>query len=175
MRSPDPDFITIGEIIAPWGAKGQLKVKVITDFPKRFSPSSMVYINHQPMTIKSTIWQKDKVIVKLSHINSVEGAARLMGQPIEIHYSQLKPLPEGEHYHFQIIGLEVWTTQGKRLGNITKILTTVSNDIYMVNGSDGEILIPAIDDVVKSVDLDKGCMVIEAIEGLLNLNKKRTD
>ena len=61
------------------------------------------------------------------------------------------------------------------LGNITKILTTVSNDIYMVNGSDGEILIPAIDDVVKSVDLDKGCMVIEVIEGLLNLNKKRTN
>lgn len=173
MGSPEPEFITIGKIIAPWGVKGQLKVKTITDFPERFSPSSKVYINRQPMTIKSTVWQKDRAIIKLGHIDSAQDAQRLRGQPIEIHRSQLKALPEGRYYHFQLTGLEVWTTQGEHLGSISKILTTASNDIYVVNGTKGEVLIPAVEDVIKSVELDKGRLVIEAIEGLLNLNKKR--
>ena len=82
------------------------------------------------------------------------------------------PLPEGQYYHHQIIGLQVRTTQGELIGTITKVLTGKSNDNYIVQGTKGEILIPAIEDVVQSIDLDQGFMTIEAIEGLLNLNEK---
>jgi len=172
MKSSKPGFIIIGQILAPWGASGKLKVEVITDFPQRFAPSSKIYINRQPMSIDSTEWHKGKAIIKLNTINSIEDAQRLQGQPIEIHHSQLQPLPEGQYYHFQLIGLEVWTTQGELLGNITEILTAESNDNYVVRGAESKILIPAIEDVVKSIDLNKGHIVIEPIEGLLNLNKK---
>jgi 16S rRNA processing protein RimM len=172
MRLAQPEFITIGQILAPWGIKGKLKVKVVTDFPQRFVPFSKVYINRQPMTIDSAEWHKGKAIIKLSTIDDIEDAQQLRGQPIEIHYSQLQSLPEGQYYHFQLIGLEVWTTQGELLGNITEILTTESNDNYVVSGTKGEILVPAIEDVVKSIDLDQGHIVIEAIEGLLSLNQK---
>ena len=168
MKSSEPEFITIGKILSPWGVKGKLKVEVITDFPQRFAPSSKIYINHQPMTVDSCLWHKGKAIIKLNAIDSVEDAQRLKGQPIEIHHSQLKPLPKGQYYHFQLIGLEVWTTQGEQLGNVTKILTAESNDIYVVHRTRGEILIPAIEDVVKSIDLNKGRIVIEPIEGLLS-------
>ncbi len=167
MKSSDLDFITIGRILAPWGIKGKLKVKVITDFPQRFAPSSTVYVNRQPMTIDSTEWYKSKAIIKLNTIDNIEAARRLRGQPIEIHHSQLYSLPEGQYYHFQLIGLEVWTTQGELLGNITEILTAESNDNYVVSGAKGEILIPAIEDVVKSIDLDSRRITIEPIEGLL--------
>jgi len=172
MKSSEPKFITIGKIIAPWGIKGKLKVEVITDFPQRFTPSSKIYINRQPMTINSTEWHKGKAIIKLNTIDSIEDAQGLRGQPIEIHHSQVYPLPEGQYYHFQLIGLEVWTTQGELLGTVTDILTADSNDNYVVRGAKGEILIPAIEDVIKSIDLDKGCIVIEAIEGLLSSNQK---
>jgi len=119
------------------------------------------------MTIDSTEWRKGKAIIKLISIDSIEQAQRLRGQAIEIHHSQLQPLPEGQYYHFQLIGLEVETTQGELLGKITEILTAESNDIYVVRGNRGEVLIPAIDDVVKSIDLDKGCIIIEPIEGLI--------
>ena len=175
MKPSVLEFITIGQILAPWGVKGKLKVKVVTDFPQRFTPSSTVYINRQPMTIDSAEWHKGNVIIKLSTIDSIEAAQRLKGQPLEIHHSQLKPLPEGQYYHFQLIGLEVWTTQGKLLGNITEILTAESNDTYIVHGTRGEILIPAIEDVVKSIDLNEGRIVIEPIEGLLSLNKEATN
>ena len=172
MKSSEPEFITIGEIIAPWGIKGKLKVKAVTDFPQRFTPSSKIYINRQPMTINSTAWHKGKAIIKLNTIDSIEAAQRLQGQPIEIHHSQVYPLPEGQYYHFQLIGLEVWTTQGELLGTVTEILTADSNDNYVVRGAKGEILIPAIEDVIKSIDLNKGYIVIEPIEGLLSLNQK---
>ena len=172
MLSSELEFITIGKILAPWGLKGKLTVEVATDFPQRFAPSSKVYINRQPMTIDSTDWHKGKAIVKLNAIDSIEDAEKRQGQLVEIHHSQLYPLPEGQYYHFQLIGLEVWTTQGELLGNITEILTTPSNDSYVVSGAKGEILIPAIEDVIKSIDLDKGCLVIELIEGLLNLKQK---
>ena len=87
-------------------------------------------------------------------------------------HSQDYPLPEGQYYHPQIIGLQVRTTQGELLGKITKVLSGKSNDNYIVQGENGEILIPAIEDVIKSVDLEQGCVTIEAIEGLLSLNAK---
>jgi len=168
MKSSDLKFITIGRILTTWGVKGKLKVKLETDFPQRFAPSSKVYINRQPMTIDSAEWHGDKLVIKLNTIDSIEDARKLRGKTVEIHRNQVHPLPEGQYYYFQLIGLEVWTTQGELLGSITEIITTGSNDNYVVRGAKGEILIPAIEDVVKSIDLDKGCLVIEPIAGLLS-------
>ena len=172
MKPSELEFIAIGQILAPWGVKGKLKVEVVTDFPERFSPQATIYINRQPMAIDSTEWHRGKAIIKLNTVDSIEEAQKLRGQPVEIPHSQLYSLPEGQYYHFQLIGLEVWTTQGELLGNITEILTAESNDNYVVKGGEGKILIPAIEDVVKSIDLNKGRVIIEAIQGLLSLNRK---
>ena len=172
MKPSKLEFITIGKILASWGNEGKLKVGIATDFPQRFAPSSKVYINRQPMVIDNTEWHKGKAIIKFSGIDSIENAQKLRGQLIEIHHTQLHPLPEGQYYHFQLIGLEVWTTQGGLLGSITEILSAPSNDTYIVSGAEGETLIPAIEDVIKSIDLTEGCLVIELIEGLLSSNKK---
>ncbi|MFC1869986.1 ribosome maturation factor RimM [Chloroflexota bacterium] len=173
MKSPQPEFIIIGKILAPSGIQGKLKVKVLTDFPQRFTPGVEIYINRQLMTIDSTAWHKGKAIIKLNTIDCREDAERLEGQLLEIHHSQLQALPDEEYYYFQLIGLEVWTTVGKLLGNITDILAAAGNDNYVVSGAEGEILIPAISDVVKSVDLNQGRMMVEPITGLLSLNEKK--
>ncbi|MCK4273929.1 MAG: 16S rRNA processing protein RimM [Dehalococcoidales bacterium] len=88
-------------------------------------------------------------------------------------HSQDNPLPGGQFYHHQLIGLQVRTIRGEYIGDITDILTGKSNDNYIVRGPTGEILIPAIEDVVQSIDLDAGIVTIEAIEGLLDLNVKK--
>jgi 16S rRNA processing protein RimM len=167
VKSPELEFITIGEIVAAWGTGGKVKVEIATDFPQRFFPSSTVYINRQPMTIASTEWRKGQAIIKLDTIDSIESAQQLRGRLVEIHRSQAYPLPKGQYYHFQLIGLEVWTTQGELVGSITQVLAGKSNDNYVVSGPRGEVLIPAIDEIVKSVELDRGRITIEAIEGLL--------
>lgn len=170
MKPSGLEYITIGQVLAPWGLEGKLKVEVITDFPHRLSPRSQLYVDRQPVTIAGTSWHKGKAIIKLEGIDSVEQAEELRGKTLEIHRRQLETLPEGQYYHFQLIGLEVWTTEGKRLGKVIRVLSAPSNDNYVVGGEKGEILIPAIEDVVKSVDLESGRITIEAIEGLLDLN-----
>ncbi|MBA7581905.1 MAG: 16S rRNA processing protein RimM [Dehalococcoidia bacterium] len=170
MKPSGLEYITIGQVLAPWGLEGKLKVEVITDFPHRLSPRSQLYVDRQPVTIAGTSWHKGKAIIKLEGIDSVEQAEELRGKTLEIHRRQLEALPEGQYYHFQLIGLEVWTTEGKRLGKVIRVLSAPSNDNYVVGGEKGEILIPAIEDVVKSVDLESGRITIEAIEGLLDLN-----
>jgi 16S rRNA processing protein RimM len=172
MKISELEFITVGKILAPWGIKGKVKLEAVTDFPERFSPKSIIYIKRQPMTIDSVEWYKSKVIIKLNTIDSIEEAQQLRNEHVEIPYNQLYPLAEGQYYHFQLIGLEVLTSRGESLGYITDIISANSNDNYVVSGAKGEILIPAIDDVVKSIDICNGYLVIEAIEGLLNLNQK---
>jgi len=172
MKPSKLQFITIGKILSPWSTEGQLKVEVLTDFPRRFTPSSRVYIKRKPATINNLEWRRDKAIIKLDTVNSVREAEKLRGQLIEIRQSQLQVLPEGQYYHFQLVGMNVQTTQGEFLGKITEILTTPNNDTYIVNGERGEILIPAAKDIVQSVDIEKRCLVIEPIKGLLDLNKK---
>ncbi len=88
-------------------------------------------------------------------------------------HSQKNSLPEGQFYHDQIIGLQVETTSGEYIGYVTDILSGVSNDNFIVKSDSGEILIPAIEDVVQSIDLTMRTVIIEPIEGLLELNKKK--
>jgi 16S rRNA processing protein RimM len=76
-------------------------------------------------------------------------------------------LGEGEYYHFQILGLEVRTTSGEVLGRVEQIISTGSNDVFVVRGQRGEVLIPSVDDVVKSVDPAGGRIEVEVVEGLL--------
>jgi len=163
-----PQFLIIGRILAPWGVKGEVKVEVLTDFPERFAPRKVVYLDAHPLEIERCRPHKQHMVVKLATIDSIEVAEKLRGQDLNIPGSELFTLPEGQYYAFQVIGLKVVTTESKTLGRIKEIMTTPGNDVYIVEGKRGEILIPAIEDVVKSIDLKKGKIIIEAIEGLLD-------
>ena len=173
MNLAEPEYVVIGKVLAPWGLQGKLKIEVITDFPERFTPAAQVYLNQRPVTIEQVEWHQGKLVIKLDVVGSAEEARKLRGQYLEIPASQLKPLPEGQYYLFQVIGLAVKTTQGELLGKVTEIITAASNDTYVVNGDRGEVLIPAIEDVVASIDLERGEMTIEPIAGLLDLNAKK--
>ena len=162
-----PESLIVGRILAPWGIRGEVKVEVLTDFPERFAPGKAVYLDTGPLEIERCRYYKHHLILKLVTVDSIEAAEKLRGQALTIPSSELHPLPEGQYYTFQLIGLKVVTTEGQTLGHVTDIMSTGSNDVYIVAGKRGEILIPAIEDVVKSIDLKKGKMVVEAIEGLL--------
>ena len=162
-------------MIAPTGIKGKVKVQIETAFPQRFSPGERVFIDGKPATIVDVSWHRDRPVLKLSSIDCAEDAGKLRGKSIEIRQDQLHTLPEDHYYHFQLIGLKVVTISGEFLGEIKEILTGESNDTYVVQSTEGELLIPAIEDVVRSVDLERGFMEIEPISGLLELNRKKSD
>jgi 16S rRNA processing protein RimM len=160
--------------MSPWGLQGHLKVNVETDFPQRFSSSSQVYIDGQSMIIDEATWRKGNVIVKLRGVDTEVEADNLTGRVIEVHHSQLFNLKDGEFFHFQLVGLEVISTEREEIGTIKEILSMASADVYVINSKGGDILIPATDEIIKSIDLDQGFMVIEPMDGLLDLNEKKT-
>ena len=163
----DSQFIAVGRVVAPQGVRGEIKVEVMTDFPDRFSPQGVIYIKGQAVTIERSRWHRGRLILKLDTIDNVEDAEGLRGFYLEVPQSQLHPLPQGEYYQFQLLCLEVRTRSGEVLGRIARILSTGSNDVYVVPSQHAELLIPATEDVVKSVDLERGHIVIETIPGLL--------
>jgi len=166
-RGAHSRFISVGRIVAPWGVKGELKVEVLTDFPERFAPKRQVYVDGSPLIIESSRPHKKNLVLKFATIDSIEAAEKLRGRLLEVPYSEVYALPEGEYYRFELMGLEVCTTAGEPLGRIDHILATGSNDVFVVRADGKEVLIPAIEDVVKSIDIEKGRVVIELIDGLL--------
>ena len=172
MTYTELEYVAIGRILSPWGNDGLIRVDVATDFPERFAPSSKVFIDGQPAIIEDVSWHKGKALIKLDIISNAGDSRKLQGRLLEIHRSQLQSLPDGCYYHFQLMGLEVRTTADELLGEIVNIITAADSDTYVVQGPRGEILIPAAEDIVKSIDIDKGQMVIEPIKWLLDLNKK---
>jgi 16S rRNA processing protein RimM len=159
--------VAVGRILGPWGLRGDLRVEPLTDFPERFEPGCSLYVEGVAYVIERCRWHKGKVHIKLSGIDSVAAAEALRQRFLEVPEKDLKPLSEGEYYQFQILGLEVRTTEGEPLGKVTQILSTGSNDVFVVRGEGGELLIPALDDVIKAIDLDEGRMEVELVEGLL--------
>jgi len=167
-------LLVIGQVLGPWGTDGQVKIQILTDFPQRFKVLREVSVQGKRMAVERARLYRGIVVLKLAEVEDRQSADALRGQLVEIDEKEAYPLPEGHYYWHQVIGLEVWTTQGVLVGTIKEILRTGSNDVYVVRqgspdfiGSSKEILIPAIEEVVRSVDLQSGKMVIELIEGIL--------
>jgi 16S rRNA processing protein RimM len=166
-QKPTPGYVAVGRIVGTWGLRGDLKVESLTDFPQRFAAGGSVWLDGVAHVIEKCRWQRGRAILKLVDVDSVTAAEALRHCLLEVPEDDLRPLGEGEYYHFQILGLEVRTTAGEVLGQVEQIISTGSNDVFVVRGPRGEVLIPAVDDVVKSVDLATGLIDVEVVEGLL--------
>jgi 16S rRNA processing protein RimM len=173
-RSSGPEFryLAVGRVVRAHGIHGEISVTVLTDFPERFGTTEWVYLGNEveatPYRIEKYRWHKQNVLLTLAGVTDRTQAEQLRGQFVQVPIEEAVPLPEGSYYLYQLVGLDVITTEDQFLGTITQILETGANDVYVVRG-DGqqEVLIPAIADVVKTVDLEKGRVIVELIEGLI--------
>ncbi len=110
---------------------------------------------------------KGSLVVKLDLVNDRTHAQSLRGKDLTIHERELRTLPGGSYYYFQIIGIGVWTEDGEYLGDVKEILSTGSNDVYLVRGGgDKDVLVPSLEGVVLEVSLDQKRMVVRLPEGL---------
>ncbi len=105
--------------------------------------------------------------IVLDGVTGRESAEALSSAVLSVATSDLPALKPGEFYHFQIIGIEVRLTDGRPLGRIEDIISTGANDVWVVRGERGEVMVPVIEDVVKAIDLAARVATIEAIPGLL--------
>ena len=154
-------------MLGAWGVRGDLKVEPLAP-PAAFKPGRIVYLDTTEYTIERSRRTARVLYLKLSGIDDRERAADERGHYIQVTEAALDPPGEDTYYWYQLIGLRVVSTAGEELGLISEIITTGSNDVFVVRGPRGELLIPAIDDVVQKVDITTSRMLIEPIPGLLD-------
>jgi 16S rRNA processing protein RimM len=171
-KQNETDWATIGQVVALFGIHGELKVRLLTDIPNRFAELERVYVgvHHTSYSIKSVRPHKGEIIVlKLSGIDDANAAEPLRNQELSIPLGELATLPPCSYYQHDIIGLQVLTLDGQELGQIVEIIVTGSNDVYSIKKPEGSlILIPAIKDVIKQIDLIRHTMHIDPLPGLLD-------
>jgi 16S rRNA processing protein RimM len=169
--SPEPRFIAIGRITRAYGIRGEVAVEVLTDFPERFDTIEVVYLGDaleaEAWQVMATRWHKDRVLWKLQGCEDRTAAERLRGLLVQVPIEEAMPLSEDEYYTHELIGLDVVTVEGEDLGRVSEVLFTSANDVYVVVGPRGQILLPAIADVIERIDLDAGQMVVRLREGLV--------
>jgi 16S rRNA processing protein RimM len=157
-------------VLGAHALRGEVRCRVVTDFPKRrFKRGSRVLIGRHPYTICGARIQGDLVYLKLDEVEDRTAAEKLRGLDVEVAREEALPLPRGQFYWHEVIGLSVEdATTGENLGEVHDILETGANDVYIVRGgSHGEILVPAIKSVVKKIDPTAGRMLIEPLPGLI--------
>ncbi len=163
-------YIAIGYIAAVFGVKGEVKVTLATDFPERFQGLTTVYMGPEarPVRLLSSRPHQDFLLVRLEGYADRTAAQALPGLWLQVPEADVLPLSEGEHYVFQLIGLRVRTTDGREVGVIEEILSMPANDVFVVQGPAGEVLVPYINDVIAEERLEDGEIVVHPLPGLLD-------
>jgi 16S rRNA processing protein RimM len=162
-------FLAIGRIVAPRGVRGELRVEIESDDPNRFLALQTVYLGeeHRPFRVRGARLHQGRALLVLAGIADRNAAEAWRGAYVYVAIEDALPLGENEYYHHQIVGLQAVTEEGEALGRVSEVLITGANDVYVIQGPRGEILLPAFEDVILAIDLPQGRMVVRIPEGLL--------
>ncbi len=167
------EWVTIGQIVALFGLRGDLKVVPQTDIPDRFSQLRAIYLgpeHRRYRVLKASPYKADMILLRLAGIANPNAAQALIGLTVTVPLAQIAPLPPDQYYIHDLIGLRVESTSGQALGVIADVLATGGNDVYVVReaATRREVLVPAIKEVVKQVDITAGRLVIDPLPGLFD-------
>ena len=168
--------IAVGHIIGVHGLRGEVKVELYTDFPQRFAPGVVVLVGEElaEETIEQVREHKTHLLVKFAGIDGRSAAEGMRNLWLFVDEADAAQLEEGVYWIHDIIGLDVFTEQGELVGRITDVLETGSNDVYVVAAAGDfnrgrDVLLPALDDVIRTVDLEQGRMIVHLPDGLLDV------
>ena len=165
-------YFEVGQIVNTFGVKGFVKVNPFTDDAERFEELKTVYIckkdGMQKVEIQEVKYHKNMVLIKFKGIDKVEQAELLRNSFLLISRYSVDELEEGRYYIVDLIGINVYTDEQVLLGTLDDIFNTGSNDIYVVKSKEGkQILLPAIGDVIKNIDIENKKMTVHLLPGLI--------
>ncbi|MCC6176408.1 MAG: 16S rRNA processing protein RimM [Chloroflexi bacterium] len=186
-RPPDgglPDgFLTIARVLRAHGTQGEVACEIVTEFPRRFRQTKRIFLarsdtrgapldgpRREYPVVQARIAPHRghaEVILRLGGVENRDDAETLRGMLVQVPEREAWKLPRGRFYWHQIIGLRVVTTDGRELGIVANILETGANDVYVVKRERGDLLVPAIKQVVKKIDPARGEMRVDLLPGML--------
>lgn len=169
-RAQQPlEFLTVGRVVRPHGVRGALLIEPSSDLLAGLNLDSMLYFGaaHKPAQLQSIRFRQKRIILFIEGCGDRNTAEIFRNQNVFISIKDLPPLPENVFFHWQILGLDVISDEGEKLGQVTKIIETGANDVYIVrNQSNQEILLPAIKSVILKIDPPAGTITVHILPGL---------
>ena len=159
---------TVGEVVGTFGIRGELKVRIESDFPDRFARLKRVCLRPKTgeprlFAVEKTRLHKTQVLLKVEGVDRIEDAEAWRGALLQVKQEEAMPLPADSYYVKDLVGLEVVTKDGRVVGKIDRVLPNPGHDLWQV----GEALIPAVKQIVISVDQAAKRVIIDPPEGLL--------
>lgn len=189
QRSPEPDsdawrgsvtpdteprFLLIGQIARPHGVRGEVRVIVHTDVPERYTWLKEVYLSESPdaemprlAAVEGARFHQNSVLLKLAGYDDRNAAETLRSLWLQVPLTEAIPLADDEYFLYQLEGLAVYSTEGEFLGTLVEVLETGANNVFVVQGPHGEVLLPDVAEVIQAIDFVAGIMRIVLLPGLL--------
>jgi len=169
----DEPLVPLGEIVATHGLLGWLKLNPFNPETTALKPEAEVFIaeaeKQTALVLEASSPHKRQLLIKLRQVDSIDAAARYVGTTLSVPESALEVLAPGEYYHYQIIGFEVFTTGGERVGIVESTMATAGGELYLVQGGNKEHLIPAVKEIIDKIDFANRTITIDPPAGLLDL------
>jgi len=165
----EPVYLVIGYLRRSHGVRGEIILDIHTDFPERIKSGRKVLIGekYQPLTFDTVRPHADGLLVSFRGVDTPEEAGKFRNQWVYVKATEVPPLPDGMHYQYELIDLDVVDENGNPLGKLVEILETGANDVYVVRNDAGkEILLPAIPSVILNLDMDERSLRVHLLDGL---------
>ncbi len=164
------DWVRIGWVARPHGLRGEVRVVPDTDFPERLKELQTVWVVRgrevEARAVESVRRAGEAFLVKLAGAQSREEAERLRGAALCVPREERRALPEGTYYVSDLVGAEVRTEGGELVGHLVDVLRGAAHDVYVVHGPRGEVLLPAVREVVRQVRVAERRVVVRLLPGL---------
>lgn len=170
-------LLQVGVITSTHGVRGEVKVFPTTDDPARFKKLKKVILDtgkeNLELEVAGVKFFKNMVILKFKEFDNINDVEKYRQKSLYVTRENAVKLKKNEYFIADLIGLAVWTDEDEELGELTDVLQTGANDVYAVRMADGEeVLIPAIKDCIKEVDVEAGRMTVHLLPGLIDINRK---
>ena len=158
-------YLETGQIVNTHGVRGEVKILPWADSPEFLLDFDTFFLDGKPLHVRSARVHKGCVIASLEGVNDVNAAMKLKGRTVYIDRDSAS-LPEGSYFIQDILGAEVVTETGERVGELKEVLNLPGNDVYVVQGAEREILIPVVPEFVLSADAENGRITVRLMEGM---------
>lgn len=166
----EPAFLVVGKLRSPHGVRGEILMTVMTDFPDRIQPGVTFYLGegYAPVVVASVRHHNKGLLLRFKGVDTREDVARFRNQDIFVSSEDRPPLPKGEYYLHELIGMQVITDSGELLGVLSEMIETGATNVYVIRReAKADVLIPATDEVILDIDVKKKTMRVHLLEGLL--------
>ena len=167
MSDESPARVAVGRVTRAHGIHGELSVLVLSEIGDRFAAGARLLLEDgRPVTVERARPHGRRLLVKFAEVPDRSAAESLQQRYLFVHQADVPPPPEGAYWPHQLVGCEVVTDGGRSLGVIREVVLGGANDIWVTASSEDEVLVPALKDVVVSVDVDAKRVVVREVPGL---------